>query len=73
MTRKLGAVLAMGAIVATVGVVGTPVATAYTGTGFCDTALKSSERIECHQACDELMDTELCHSWEAIIDSEHGD
>jgi hypothetical protein len=71
MTRKLGAVLAVGAIVATVGVVGTPVAKAYTG--FCDTAAKSSERITCHQACDELMDRELCHTWEAIIDAEHGD
>jgi hypothetical protein len=49
----------------------TPVATAYTG--FCDTAAKHSERITCHQACDELMDRELCHTWEAIIDEEHGD
>jgi hypothetical protein len=74
MTRKLGTTLAVGAIAASGWVAGTPIATA--SEGFCDSAMKSSERIECHQSCDvgsEIYDATTCKNWEAVIDMEHGD
>ena len=70
MIKRLGAVLAAGAIAAAAWVAGTPVAGA---DPVCDMAPKTSQRITCEQVCDEQPDVQLCESMKSIIYSENGD